>query len=344
MMTRRALPTLVRLVCSTLLGAAVPLLTALSPATAQDFYANRTVTIVVGFPPGGGVDAGARLLQRHLGKFIPGNPSIVIQNMPGASGLVAANHLYARAERDGLTLGLPGRDWVMYSALQLKAAQFDSLKYNFIGSTGAVNNYGWVRADLGIKSAAQLKAHAGKVVIGALSPATVTASVPNMLIANGYPLQVVTGYRGTVQIVQAIEQKEVHGIFTNLATFSRRSDLIDNAVIRLFQVFPDVKDLPLVEELVPEKTRPLMRAVNAPSSTGMPFIAPPEVPAERVAVLRKAFLAMARDKDFMADAEKIGEPTGAPIAGEKLVAVYRELIAGTTPEVAKAFRELTGLK
>ena len=328
------------------LSAAGLLLTApvVTPAAAQDFYAGKTVTIVVGFPPGGGVDAGARLLQRHLGKFIPGNPSIVIQNMPGASGLVAANHLYARAERDGLMLGLPGRDWVMYSALQLSAAKFDSLKFNFIGSTGAVNNYGWVRADLGIRSLAQLKTHASKVVIGALSPATVTASVPNMLIAGGYPLQVVTGYRGTVQIVQAIEQNEVHGIFTNLATFARRSDLIDKTVIRLFQVFPEVKNLPLVEDLVPKETRPLMRAVNAPTTTGMPFIAPPEVPAERVAILRKAFLAMARDQAFMADADKIGEPTGAPIAGEKLLAVYTGLIAGTTPEVAKGFRELTALK
>lgn len=243
---------------ASLLSAAILYLS--GQAAAADFYAGKTVTIIIGFPPGGGVDAGARLLQRHLGKFIPGNPSIVVQHMPGASGLIAANHLYAKAERSGLTLGLPGRDWVMYSALQLSAAQFDALKYSFIGSTGAVNNYGWVRADLGIKSVAELKASPRKIVIGALSPATVTASVPNMLIGHGYPLQVVTGYRGTVQIVHAIEQNEAHGIFTNLATFSRRPDMLDKTVIRLFQVLPEVKHLPLVETLVPEETRPLMRA------------------------------------------------------------------------------------
>src|SRR5262245_6385284 len=228
------------------------------PAVGADFYEGKTVSIIVGFPPGGGVDACARLLQRHLPRFIPGNPTIVVQHMPGASGLMAANHLYAKAERSGLVLGLPGRDWVMYSALQLSGAQFDALKYGFIGSTGAVNNYGWVRADLGLKSIADLKASPGKIVIGALSPATVTASVPNMLIKHGYPLQVVTGYRGTVQITQAIEQNEVHGIFTNLATFSRRPDLIDKTVIRLFQALPEQQDLPLVDDLVPMETRPLM--------------------------------------------------------------------------------------
>jgi hypothetical protein len=314
------------------------------PAVAVDFYEGKTVSIIVGFPPGGGVDAGARLLQHHLAKFIPGNPTIVVQNMPGASGLTAANHLYAKAERSGLVLGLPGRDWVMYSALQLSAAQFDALKYSFIGSTGAVNNYGWVRADLGLKSAADLKASPRKIVIGALSPATVTASVPNMLIRHGYPLQVVTGYRGTVQITQAIEQNEVHGIFTNLATFSRRPDLIDNTVVRLFQALPEEQGLPLVEDLVPEETKPLMRAVNAPSMTGMPLVAPPEIPQERLAILRKAFMTMARAPAFIEDANKIGEPTGAPITGEKLHAVYVDLISRTTPEVAKAFRDLTGLK
>jgi Tripartite tricarboxylate transporter family receptor len=328
----------------TLVAATVLMCGAVQPVAAEDFFAGKTITIVCGFPPGGGVDAGARLLQRHLGKFIPGNPAIIVQNMPGASGLVAANYLYARAERNGLTLGLPGRDWVLYSALQLSAAQFDALKYNYIGSTGPSNNFGWLRADLGIKSVAELKAHPRKVVLGALSPSTVTASVPNLLIKDGFPLQVVIGYRGTVQIVQAIEQGEVHGIFTNVATFSRRTDLIDKAVIRVFQTLPEIKGLPLLDDFIAMDARALSRAVNAPAATGMPFIAPPEVPKERVAVLQKAFMAMAQDSAFVEDANKIGEPTGAPIGGDKLHDVYVELIAGTTPEVGKAFRELTGLK
>src|SRR5262249_21992538 len=133
-------------------------------------------------------------------------------------------------------------------------------------------------------------------------------------------------------------------IFTNLATFSRRPDLIDKTVVRLFQALPEQQDLPLVDDLVPTETRPLMRAVNAPSLTGMPLVAPPEVPVERLAILRTAFLAMARDPAFMEDADKIGEPTSAPLTGEKLHGLYVDLIAGTTPEVAKAFRDLTGLK
>ena len=210
----------------------------IQPAAAQDFFAGKTIAIICGFPPGGGVDAGARLIARHFGKFIAGNPHVVVQNMPGAGGLGAANHLYARAERTGLVLGLPGRDWVLHPTLQLQGGQFDAMKFGYIGSTGPSNVFGWLRADLGIATVAALKASQRKIVIGALTPNTITASAPNLMATEGFPLQVVTGYRGTVQIVQAIEQGEVHGIFTNAATFSRRPDLVDKIVIRLFQTLP----------------------------------------------------------------------------------------------------------
>jgi hypothetical protein len=311
-------------------------------AAAEDYFAGKTVAIICGFPPGGGVDAGARLIARHLPRFIPGAPNVIVQNMQGAGGLGAANHLYARAERTGLVLGLPGRDWVLHGALQISGAQFDALKFNYIGSTGPGNNYGWIRADLGIKSMAELKAYKQKIVFGALTPNTITSSAPKLLAAEGYPIQVVVGYQGTTQIIVAVEKGEAHAILTNLASFARRPDLIDKLVVRVFQSLREVTDLPVLEDVVSEPARPLMRIINAPSATGMPFVAPPEVPQDRIDVLRKAFITMAHDPTFVSEANTIGEPADAPLDGVKLQALYAEIVAGATPDVAKAYKELTG--
>lgn len=323
---------------------ALALACAATAAPADDFFAGKTLTIVCGYPPGGGVDAGARLIAQHLARFIPGAPSIVVQNMPGAGGLVAANHLYAKAERSGLTVGLPGRDWVLHPTLQLAGGMFDALKYSYIGSTGPSNSFGWIRADLGITSLDRLKASADKVIIGALTPNTLTASVPKLMAADGYPLRVVTGYRGTAHIIQAIEQGEVAGVVTNLATFARRSDLIDKSVIRVFQTLREANDLPVLEDAVTPDLRPVLRMINAPSATGMPFIAPPDVPAERLVILRTAFMAMTRDPAFVEDANRIGEPADAPIDGSRLHALYADLIASATDATATAYKELTGQK
>jgi len=311
-------------------------------AVAEDYFAGKTVAIICGFPPGGGVDAGARLIARHLPRFIPGTPNVIVQNMQGAGGLGAANHLYARAERSGLVLGVPGRDWVLHPALQLQGAQFDALKFNYIGSTGPGNNFGWIKADLGIRSMAALKGSREKIVFGALTPNTITSSAPKLLAAEGYPIQVVTGYQGTAAIVNAIEKSEAHAILTNLASFARRPDLIDKQVVRLFQTLREVPDLPVLEDIVSAPARPLVRIITAPSATGMPFVAPPEVPPDRVEVLRKAFIAMARDKAFVNEANTIGEPADAPLDGAKLSALYAEIVASATPSVAKAYKELTG--
>jgi tripartite-type tricarboxylate transporter receptor subunit TctC len=333
---------LLRRLCLAAAAAGV-FLTAIAPqAGAEDFYAGKTLTIICGYPPGGGVDASARMIARHLPRFIPGNPSVVVQNMPGAGGLLAANHLYAKAERGGLILGLPGRDWALTPTLQQPGGLFDALKFSFIGSTGPSNTVGWVRADLGYNTLSAWKTGQRKVVIGALTPNTVTASMPNLMAAEGFPIQVVTGYRGTIQILQAIEQGEVHGIVTNLATFARRPDLVDKTVVRLFQTLPEVKGLPLLDEaIVPEK-RPLLRLLNASSAIGMPFVAPPEVPAERLAVLRQAFIAMARDGNFIAEANTMGEPTDTPLEGERVRALYADIIGGATPAAIMSYKELTG--
>jgi hypothetical protein len=313
-------------------------------ARAQDYYAGKTLTIICGFPPGGGVDASARLIARHLPRFIPGHPNVIVHNMPGAAGLLAANHLYARAERNGLTVGLPGRDWLLNPTLHISGGHFDALRFSFIGSTGPSNSFAWIRADLGLRSMAAWKGRPDKVVIGALTPNTITASIPKLLASDGYPVQVVTGYRGTAQIIQAIEQGEVNGIVTNLATFARRPDLVDRSVIRLFQTLPELKGVPLLSEVISPDKRALLKLLTASSAAGMPFVAPPGVPPARLAVLRQAFMAMAQDDNFIDEASKLGEPTETPIDGEKVRALYADIIGGATPAAISAYKELTGQK
>ena len=125
---------------------------------------------------------------------------------------------------------------------------------------------------------------------------------------------------------------------------ARRSDLIDKSVIRVFQTLREAKDLPVLEDAVAPELRPVLRMINAPSATGMPFIAPPDMPAERLAILRTAFMAMTRHPAFVEDANRIGEPADAPIDGPRLHALYAELIASATDATATAYKELTGQK
>ena len=285
------------------------------------------------------------LFAQHLPRFIPGTPGIIVQSMPGAGGLLAANHLYAKAERTGLVLGLPGRDWVLHPTLQLPGGQFDALKFSYVGSTGASNSFGWIAKSLRISSLGELKASPRKVVIGALTPNTLTASIPKLMAADGFPLQVVVRVsRDRCRSCRRSNRARCSGIVTNLATFARRPDLMEKAVVRIFQTLREAKDLPVLDDIVSAEMRPVLKMINAPSTTGMPFIGPPEVPAERLAILRKAFLDMARDPGFVEDANRIGEPTDAPIDGARLHGIYADLISSATEATATAYKELTGQK
>jgi tripartite-type tricarboxylate transporter receptor subunit TctC len=310
---------------------------------AADFYQGKTITMIAGFAPGGGVDLGARLVARHLGRFIAGKPTILVQNMPGAAGLIAANTLYARATPDGLTLAVPGREWPLAAALGEQGALFDPLKLVWIGSTGAGNELLWLRADTGIKSLEQLKTAKEKIVIGGLGRTTPTASVPLLMASLGLPLTVVPGYDATASILLALEQKEISAIFSQEATFGRRHDLIDSGqVIPVLQTEAQKPGLPLLETIIPPAQQKLLKVLSASVAFGLPVAAPPATPPDRVEILRRAFVAMAADPEFQKDATTISEPTGFPIDGAALTKLVAESVAAATPDVVEAYRKLTG--
>jgi tripartite-type tricarboxylate transporter receptor subunit TctC len=192
----------------------VPSLRYATSARAADWYEGKALTLIVGFAPGGGVDTTARLIAKNLVRHIPGQPGVVVQNMEGAGGIVAANHLAQRAFADGLTIAIPGRSWFVEGIVKSPGVNFDPTRLGWIGSPGAVNSMLYVRASTGIRSFEDLKSSTRTLTLGSLGSTTPTGLVPAMLAAAGLPIKVIFGYGSTARVLLALEQGEVDGVFT----------------------------------------------------------------------------------------------------------------------------------
>ena len=330
---------------ATHLVAAAALMTLLGVPAVQandvaNFYRGRSLSLVVGFNPGGGIDTAGRLIAKHLVRFIPGNPGVTVQNMEGAGGLVAANYL-SRAVPDGLTLGVPGRSWFVVGAVRNPAAKFDPAAMSYIGSSGTVNSALWMRPDSGITSFAQLMARQDKVVLGALNATSQDSMVPALLAQNGVPVRIIRGYNSSAKVLLAIEQGEVPGIFHVVDGFAKRPDLIENrVVVPILQTQPVFKGLPLVRDVISARERPLLDLVTAGEAFGVLLAGPPGIPSDRVEGLRRAFTAMAGDVQFQAESARMDVPRGEPLAGATIAAMMAALVRTTTPEIAAAYERL----
>jgi hypothetical protein len=314
-------------------------------AHAEDFYQGKTLTVIVGFAPGGGVDTTARVVARHLVRFIPGQPGLVVQNMEGAAGLVASNYLDKRVQPDGLTLAMPGRSWYVEGVLRGAGVNFDVNKLSYIGSPGAVNSAMYVRLATGVTTLAALKVSPKPLIFGTLGSTTPTAMVPGLLAQNGYPIKVIAGYVSTSRILLALEQSEVDGFFTVEDSFARRHDLLDRKIVApILQTRPHIPGVPVLRDLLPESQRPLLTLLEAPETFGLPLVGPAGMPKERVDILRKAFLAMAADKDYQADAVKAEQPVGAPIDGGQIETMVHDMAAAATPDIVAEYRRLGAAK
>jgi tripartite-type tricarboxylate transporter receptor subunit TctC len=307
-------------------------------ARAEDFFAGKTITIYAGFQAGGGVDANMRVVAQHLAAFVPGNPKIVAQNMPGAAGIANANYLADKAERDGLTLGMPGRSWMLSPLLKEAGARYDPLKFAWIGSPGATNTILWVRKDTGVASIEDLKRREKPVVLGGLR-LRATNSIGPLILAQkaGWPLRVIQGFEATARILLAIEQKEVDGIFVQRDTFSHRPDLLAtlNPLVQSRAAEPGV---PVIWDAAPRDALPLLMLALSSDNFGLPLVGPPGVPPERVEILRAAFMRMARSPAFIAESEKIGAPAGDPVDGATLAKMVADTIAGASDEAIAEYR------
>jgi tripartite-type tricarboxylate transporter receptor subunit TctC len=318
---------------------------ALRHARAADLYRGRTLTLIVGFAPGGGVDTQARTIARHLVRFIPGQPGVIVQNMEGAAGALATNYLNQRVAPDGLTLSTPGRSWFVEGIVRGPTIGFDPTRFTYIGSAGGSNSVVYVRAATGIKSLDDLKASRRTVTFGSLASTTPTAMVPLMLAALGMPVRVVLGYVSTARVLVALEQGEIDAVFTVADSFARRQDLIANGtVVPILQSKGGLPDLPLVRDVLPAREGPLLTLVMGTDNFGLPLVGPPGMAAEPTDILRKAFIDMVADKDYQADAAKADLPVGAPLDGAQLTAMINELAASATPDIVAAYRRLAAAK
>jgi len=281
----------------------IPLVGAAQPSP----YAGKTVTIVVGYKAGGGYDATARLLARHLPKHIPGKPTMIVQNMPGANSLIAANHVYSVAKPDGLTIGTFNRNLPIAQLTKVEGVKFDMRKFVWIGSAASESTILAIRTDLNIKNLEDLKKVNKTVVIGATGPGANTYDFPLLLKEMlGLNLKIVSGYSSSADIMLAIERKEVDG---RAGSFSSIRPFIDrklvHPVVRARATEPGIEHLPVDESLAPNaRAKAIMALRSAPEVIGRPYVMPPGTPEATANIMREAFAKVVKDQELVAEATK----------------------------------------
>ena len=304
------------------------------PAQAQsvaDFYRGKTVTVLIGVSAGGEYDLHARLMARHIAKHVPGSPTFIAQNMLGAGGIIMANFLYAIAPQDGTHLGVVQNGFPAMQAIGKRKVQFESEKFHWIGAiTPTVETMAlWKTA--GAKTAAE--AGLKEIPIGSVGNANITYGFPMMMNEfAGTKFRMVIGYRGGNDINLAMERGEVGGRNNTWSSWkSTRADWLKNKDIYLLAYGgptpADIGDVPNIESLAKtEEERQVMRLVLSGTHFGRPMVAPPGVPADRVAALRSAFMEMTKDPAFLKEAETMRIDV-EPVRGEAMEKIIREIMA-----------------
>jgi tripartite-type tricarboxylate transporter receptor subunit TctC len=289
--------------------------------TAEEFYKGKALTLVVGNGPGGGFDVFGRLLARYIGRYVPGNPSVVVQNMPGAGSLVAANYLYNVAPKDGTSFGLIARNMPLLGLLGNNSnVRFDPHKFTWLGSSSNFSNDAYVlivRKDAAVKSLADaLRVGGPELLLGGTADGGSSSDVPKILHDTlGLNTKLVVGYRDSAGIYLAMERGEVSGRTNELSSIKsvRPSWLAPNSDYKLLIQYAratrlaEFPDVPTARELAPsERARALIEFTEAPFTMAWPYAAPPGLPADRAVALEDAFAAAHRDPQLLAEAKAAG--------------------------------------
>ncbi len=305
-----------------------------------DFYKGRTVEVYVGYSTGGGYDIYARMLARHMGRFIPGNPTLVPKNMEGAGSLRLANWIANAAPRDGSAFGTIGRGTAFDPVLGQPGAQFKGPDLSWIGSMNQEVSICAAWHDAGINSFEDLKTKG--LLVGGVSPNDDTVQFAKVLnYVLGTKLKIVAGYPGGNDVVLAMERGEVKGrcgwswssVVTARPTWVKEKKIKILVQLALSK-HPDLPDVPLITDLATNQSqRQMLRLIFARQVMGRPFVAPPGLPADRLAALRRAFMQTLADKDFLADAAKARLEVDG-VSGEEVQKLVQEIYA-TPTDVAK---------
>jgi tripartite-type tricarboxylate transporter receptor subunit TctC len=340
---------MMRLFASLLFG-----LAALSPAGAQSveqFYKGRTVSLIVGFAPGGINDIAGRLVARHLGRFIPGQPNVVVQNLPGAGGLVTANRLFNVAERDGSVIAGLGRAVPQLAIQGYPNANFEPLKFTWLGSLSSYADDAYLmllNAKHPAKTVGDLSKLAQSVKLG-----TDRAGASNLVFALiakdvlGLNVDLVRGYSGAAPIFLAMLNGEVDGQMIGFSSVkSGQRDLWNRREVRPLVQFgrtarlAELPDVPTGRELTNDPAAlALIEFAELPFFMALPFIAPPGLPQERAKALQTAFMQMTRDETFVDEAKRLGLDI-SPIDGDEILKLLAQS-AATSKEVIARYNALT---
>jgi tripartite-type tricarboxylate transporter receptor subunit TctC len=303
-------------------------------AHSQDnFYRGKTVRFIVGASAGGGYDTYTRTIARHMGKHIPGNPTLIVDNMPGAGFLISANYMYKIAKPDGLTVGHFIGGLFLQQLLGKPGVEFDSRKFEFIGVPGQDNYVLGVAKSTGITTVEQLLAAKTPIKLGGVGAGSATDDIPKVLAATmGFPFQLVSGYKGTADVRLAFDGGEVQGICNSWeslkATWSK--ELSSGEIVVVLQTtaksHPDLPRVPLVINYAKtDEAQQFVKAiVHSVGPTARPYVLPPGTPKDRVQILRRAFMDTMKDADFLADASKARLDIN-PLDGAELEKNVREV-------------------
>ena len=312
-----------------------------SPSGEPDFFKGKTITVITSTGVGGLYDLGARLIARHMPRHIPGQPTIIVQNMPGGGNVLATNYMYNIAPRDGTALATVHSAMPVHQVLNGQGVRFDADKFSWLGSTGPQNEMIIVWHTAGIRTLEQAKQK--EVILGGTGVGSGIVIIPmimNSLL--GTKFKIVTGYRTSEDINIGMQRGEVEARAFSIGSIAaqhpdwiteKKVDFLAQVGTRRDKLFPDV---PLLTEFAKlEEQRGIFRLVSMTPALGQPYLAPPGVPPERMAILRKAFDATLRDKAFLADTDKVRFDI-EPMDAAEVTQIVRETIGAPPDLIAKA--------
>jgi tripartite-type tricarboxylate transporter receptor subunit TctC len=335
---------------TTALAVAAALLAPATAALAQtpaEFYKGREIRLLVSHPPGGGYDTYARFYGRHLGRLMPGNPNIVVQNMPGAAGVAMTNYLFTQAPKDGSVIGLGAGPLATAALMGSTGARYDARQLSWIGSMNAeaATAIAWhthpVKTAKDLEKTELVIAAGGATDISAISPIAL-----NRLL--GLKIKTVTGYAGSAGQVLALERGEVGGIggYNYGSLKSVRPDWIKEKKVNIllqytFEPHPDLPNVPTLPQLArTEEEKEILGLIFLPQQMGRPIFGPPAIPADRLKALRDAFDAFVKDGAVLAESAKTQIEIYKPMRGEEMAALVEKLHK-VSPETIRKAAEAT---
>lgn len=321
-------------------------------ASSHEFFKGKTIRLIVGNSVGGAMDDWGRFVAQHLGKHIPGNPDIVVQNMAGAGGISAANYVYNVAKPDGLTLTVVNPALYNDQLIGSKEVKFDWPKFSWIGSPEKIDQVLFIRTDFPSKTLDEMRNAAEPPRCSATARAGLAYFLPKLLEEGlGIKINMVLGYGGGGEMNLAMEKGEIHCRAGTVSAYVGREPTrtwIKKGFVRALaqsgaKRYPKLPDVPTLYELLethktPDATKRLAKVLLSSGDLGRPFMASPGTPADRVKVLREAFMKAMADPVLVADAQKRKWDLD-PLSGEELEATSKEIMV-QPPEVIERMKKL----